>query len=916
MNAPPDDAPSGAVSKNLSVSDVIRAACERQRAGQSYGEIAAALKSVVEQRRRSIVAQYARGDAAAERLSSVMEEAIKALCQSGAFLAPGAADKLAICAVGGFGRAMLAPFSDIDLLFLYAGKDEEIRPLLDFLLYPMWDAGLKVGHAVHTPASAVAFCEKDMTARTSFLDSRFLCGVKSLHDDFHKRYEKLRKRTKKQFAAEKNAEREARHELSEQSRFLSEPDLKEGKGGLRDLHAMRWLYKYEYDRDIDDPKASKKILSEQDLKAFKKCERFLWSVRVQLHMLRGRADEKMSFDVQPVLAEKLGYADRAGMTPAERLMRHYFVNAMEIGRLTRIFSARLEEEKNKLSPRALKLIPKTLTTDEAGPKANLKLKSGRLAFDSPAQARRNPVDLFRLFRAFSKRPDYDFHPDALAVVSQSLAAVTSDVRRDPIVARLFLASLIEAKEPVKLLRVMAETGLLGKYIPSFGKIIGRIEYGLYRRFSIDEGVYQSIGVLAEIAKGRARELHPIATRILAAAAPPAACYVAVLLHETLWSFRDGTLDAAEKLVGRIARRLGLPPEEAEVAAWAAVRHLDMVRTAERRNLAEAYAIARFAETVGDQRRLDMLLVLSVCHLRVVGAYTWDDWTKRQLTELYHGASAWLRGRDEALRARLDERANEAREEAAALLSGWSASDRKKFLSSLSDAMLRSVDAAMIARIADLSRAAAEEGAEAAVAARLKNGDVEAIVYADDRTGLLSDLAGAVAAAGASVRTVQVMTTEEGKAIDVFTLQSVDGAPITDPEMVRRLHGKLLAAAKAAPEGPFKPARQIGDRRAIFKVAPAVRLDLEASENCLVVEAEGRDRPGLLYELTAALAEIGVTIVSAHIATYGARAVDAFYLQDAPGYKITNRRRLQSIERRILAVLVDSGGPRTGVTVKP
>lgn len=910
------EAPPVAAKQTLSISETIKQACERQRAGQSYGEAGAALKAVIEQRRRAIVNNHARGDAAAERIAGMMNDAIDALFTAGLETAPQANGKLAICAVGGFGRGLLAPFSDIDLLFLYSGPEAEIKPLLDFILYPLWDAGLKVGHGVHTPASALAFAEKDMTGRTAYLDARLMCGAKALFEDFHKRYERLRKRTKKQFFTEKSAEREARHEQSEQSRFLSEPDLKEGKGGLRDLHAMRWLYKYEFDKDIDDPKASKKILNEQDLKAFKKCERFLWSVRVQLHTLRARAEEKLSFDVQPVLAEKLGYADRAGMTAAERLMRHYFVNAMEIGRLTRIFSAKLDEEKTKLSPKALKLLPKTLATDEAGAKANIKLKSGRLTFESPAQARRTPVDLFRLFRAFSKRPDFDFHPEALAIVSQSLASVTSEVRRDPVIAKLFIASLTEAKEPAKLLRVMAETGLLGKYIPSFGKIIGRIEYGLYRRFSIDEGVYQSISVLDEIVRGKARDPHPIATKITSKDKSLATFYVAVLLHETIWSFRDGTVDAAEKLIARIARRLGLPAEEAELAAWCAARHLEMVRTAERRNLSEPYAISHFAETIGDQKKLDLLLVLSVCHLRVVGAYSWDDWTKRQLTELYYGASAWLSGGDEALKKRLDERAEETRKAAGELLSSWSAADRKAFLSRISDAMLRTVDAAMIARIADLARAASEEGAEAAVAARLKDGDVEALVYANDRTGLLSDLAGAVAAAGASVRTVQVMTTEDGKAIDLFTLQSADGAPITDPEMVRRLHAKLLAAAKSAPEGPMKPARQIGDRRGIFKVEPTVRLDLEASETCLVVEAEGRDRPGLLNELTSALAEIGVTIVSAHIATYGARAVDAFYLQDAPGYKITNKRRLQSIEHRILGVLGDSGAGQTALTLKP
>ena len=899
------------------IAAAIAEAFERERAGQTYGAAGASIKGLIEERRRDIINNYPRGDVAAEKMSQLMEAAVIALFEEGASVHPEAAKKLALCAVGGFGRRMLAPYSDIDLLFLHENDEARIKPLLDFILYPLWDAGLKVGHGVHSPASAIEFCKADIVGRTAYLDSRRLAGPEAIYADFQKRYEKLRKRTKSQFAAAKSGERDERHERSEESRFLAEPDIKEGKGGLRDIHTIRWLYKYEYDFDIDDPKAKKKILSADDIRALKKCERFLWSLRMQLHGIRKRADEKLSFDVQPVLAERLGYRDRPGVLAAERLMKHFFVNAMDIGRLTRIFSARLEEERSRLSPLSLKMLPKSLAVDEAGGKTNLKLKYGRLTFESPAHAKSHPVDFFRLFHAFAKRPEFDFHPDALATVSASTSAITSEVRRDPLIAKLFLSTLLDAKDPIKTLRVMAETGLLGKYIPSFGKIIGRIEYGLYRRFSIDEHVFQSIDVLTEIVRGKAKGMHPIATDIMTQRRKKrASFYVTVLLHETSWALRDKSPEACERLVARIARRLGLEAESAECVAWCVARRLAMVRTAERRNLAEPDAIARFAKMVGDQKRLDLLLVLSVCHLRVVGAFSWDDWTRRQISELYYGASAWLEGGDAMLARRIEQRAVQARAAAADLLQDWPAAERDMFLDRLTDTMFRTVDAETIARMAGLARAAEQEGARAAVAVRPVDGDVEAIVYAKDRTGLLADLAGAVAAGGASVRTVQAMTTKDGKAIDVFVIQSPDDMLSDDTELARRLHAKLLAAAKARPAKAAAPARRLGDRRSIFDVLPVVRLDLDASEDSIVVEAEGRDRPGLLYDLTAALAEIGVTIVSAHIATYGERAVDAFYLQDAPGYKITNKRRLQSIERRLLSVLASGEPARNPLTVKP
>lgn len=899
-----------------SIAQALAAACERQRAGQSFGEAGATLKRIVAARRRTLATEFARGDIAAARLSQTIDQAIVALWTAGAAQHGDAAGKLAVAAVGGYGRGLLAPFSDIDLVFLHADAAHDVKALLDFMLYPLWDAGLKVGHATHSPRSAVQFAQRDMTARTSFLDARRLAGSERVWRDFAQRYDTLRKGTKKKFAADKEREREARHRKSEQSRFLAEPDLKEGKGGLRDLHAMRWLYKYENGCDIEDPRARKRILSAQDVKLFKRAERFLWSVRVQLHALRGRAEEKLTFDVQPALAEQLGYADRGEMKAAERLMRHYFVNAMEIGRLSRVFSAKVEEERLKLTPGALKVLPKSLIRDEAGEKPNLKLQGGRLHFQNAARAGRNPVDLFRLFRAYSRRPDFDFHPDALTVVSASAPALAAAAREDPVVAKLFIASLTEGKDPARLLRVMAETGLLGKYIPSFGKIIGRIEYGLYRRFSIDENAFQAIGVLSEIVRGEAGERHPIATSIIAGCDDLAPYYVALLLHETNWSMREASPEAAEKLIARIAVRLGLAPDQAALAAWCAARHALMSETAERRNLAEAAAIARFAETVGSRQRLDLLLVLAVCHNRVVGAHSWDDWTRRQITALYEGASAWLEGGDAALTARQVRRAAEARDAASTLLSAWTPDDRRAALARLSDAVLKAAEPALIARIADLTRAAANEGAAAAVSARLSDGVIEAIVYADDRTGLLADLAGAIAVSGASVRTVQVTTTSEGKAIDVFTIQSTDGAPLEDPEVVRALHAKLLAAAQGPPRRAPNFSRRLGDRRAMFVVQPKVRIDADASPECLIVETEGQDRPGLLYDLCVALAELKTSIRSAHVATYGARAIDAFYITGADGRKVMDPARIRDIEKRLIAALGDGGGPRTPLTVRP
>ncbi|MEZ5894236.1 MAG: [protein-PII] uridylyltransferase [Parvularculaceae bacterium] len=883
----------------------IAASLAAERAGQAHGATGKVLKNALVTLRRQTMRDVARGDRIAERLSRGVEDIVKTL-----FLLSkeGIGKEIAVCAVGGFGRGEMAPYSDIDLLFLHRPQVEAtLRDTLNRILYPLWDSGVKVGYAAHTPASAIEFAKKDMVARTAYLDARFLCGAKEIFDEFYGLYDKLRKRTVPEFVAAKLEEQSERQTKSFETRYLVEPDVKEGKGGLRDLQTIRWIYRYAYGDILNDNATAEKIVGKAERQALFKAKRFLWSVRAHLHDLRGRADEKLTFDVQPEIAKRLGYADRSDMTAAERLMKHYFVNAVEVGRLTRVLCAKLEEERTKRMPRLPALLPRAVLKDEAPGKPNLRIKNGRLDFESAAKARRQPRDLFRLFRAFGKQPKFDFHPDALAIVTEQTPTVTLEVRRDPVIAKLFAGILTDSADPVRVLRIMTETGLLGKYIPAFGSIVGRIDYGLYRRFTIDEHVLRCVGLLADIRGGGLKDDHPIATAILKKADNPLVFYLGVLLHEAMWSLKERSVDACEKLVTRVSKRLGLDEKDAALAGWAAARHLLLVRTAERRNLTEARAIAAFAQEVGARDRLDMMLVISVCHLRVVGLSSWDELTRRRITELYEAAALWLDLGDTALEERLAGRAALVRREAAGRLSGWSDEEKSTFLDRLDDAMLRALDPDMITRIAKLARAAEQDGAGAAVVATPRDGDVEAIIYTGDRPGLLSDLAGAVASTGLSLRSVQAHTTSDGQAIDIFNIQSPDGLPADDPEQIRRLHYALLTAASSPPERAPKLKRRLGDRRNIFSVTPNVRVEKDASDAATVIEAEGLDRPGLLYDLTRALTREGATILSAHISTYGERAVDAFYLQDRQGGKFTDPAALARIEKALLEALTSGSG---------
>lgn len=885
----------------------VAAAAERERAGQALGAVADVLRRALDAARVASVDEFARGDVAAERLSAAVDKTLMALFAAGAARHEDAAGRLAIVAVGGYGRGRLAPYSDIDLLFLTTGKDEVTRPLLDFMLYPLWDAGLKLGHSVHTPASAIVGARKDLVARTAFLNARFVCGAKSAFADFGRRFAGLRLTTKKSFREAKLKELTARHDKHERAALLAEPDLKEGRGGLRDLHTLAWIHEYEFDRALTDQRGSR-LFSREDVAAYARAERLLWSFRMQLHGLRGRADDALIFDVQPSLADRLGYVDGVGLTAVERMMKDYFRNAIEVGRLARLFRARLDEAEERLTPRALQSLPKSLAADEVSAKANLKLSVGRLTFDNARRARARPSDVFALFRAYARRPDFDIHPDALSIAAAVAAALPPEARNDADVAKLFLATLAPAADPAAALRLMAETGLLGRYIPAFGKIIGRVEYGLYRRYSLDEGVFQALDVLSDIEKGRARDLHPIATKILTAATDTTPFFVAVLLHEAGASLRDPTPEGAERLIARILARLGLEETIADDIAWTAARPQHLVRAAVHRDLADPGLIERFATEVGGQRRLDLLLVLAVAHLRMVNLGAWDDWRRRQITELYEAASAYFSGGVNALRERKHARETRARAAIAAELGKAAAATLEQF----PDEIFTTFSADLISRVVDLARAAA---GEPAVALQAREDALEAIVYAADRSGLLADLSGAISAAGAHVRAVRAMTTADGAAIDIFDLYWTPEAG-GGAEAVARLHARLLAAARARPSERPQAARRIGDRRAIFHIPAHVAADPLASRTALVIDAEGKDRPGLLFALTSALADLDLVIRSAHVATYGARAVDAFYVTEADGAVPAGAKRLAAIEKRLETVLSSGETAKSSVTLAP
>ena len=821
---------------------------------------------------------------------------------------PTEGERLALMAVGGYGRGTLAPFSDIDLLFVRPYKQTaHAESVIEFMLYALWDLGFKVGHASRTVEECVRLSREDFTIRTSILEGRRLCGDEGLAGELMRRFSNdVVKGTGAEFVAAKLRERDQRHDRAGASRYMVEPNVKEGKGGLRDLNTLFWIAQYLHPGESLERILQFDMFDRREVRAFIQAFDFLWAVRCHLHFTTGRPEERLSFDVQPELARRMGYGDRGDAPAVERFMRRYFLIAKEVGSLTRVFAAKLEADQVKLAPKGLsRFLPgrkiKRKPLDEPG----FHEEAGRLDVEAGA-FEGDPINLLRLFRIADAR-NLDLHPDAFTAASRATGLITSAIRRDRVAAKVFLDILARGRDPQRTLGLMSEAGVLGRYLPEFGRIVAQMQFNMYHSYTVDEHTLRAVGVIADIAAGRLTEDHPLATAIMPLIADPEALFLAMLLHDTGKGGAGGQEVAGARAARQACERLGLDRAKIELVAWLVEHHLVMSDTAQKRDISDPRTVSDFARVVQTPERLRLLLVLTVADIRAVGPGVWNGWKGQLMRELYAATEAVFRGgrgsdAAAALRryqenAAFDARVRLAKAEPAA--EPWG--------DAMEDAYFTAFDDAEVLTHARLSRLAGQGGGAASEGRiRLDLNASEVVVAAGDRPRLFVDLAEAITAAGASVMGARVFTSRSGQAVDVFYLQDVTGHPYgqLDARLLPRLAESLSAAARGEPL-PREVRRQDQGRGAAFSITPAVMLDNDASETATVVEVSGRDRPGLLADLARSLSDAGLLITSAHIDGYGERAVDAFYVVDADGRKLIDARKGTALKSVLMAALVDS-----------
>jgi len=824
---------------------------------------------------------------------------------------PTEGERFALVAVGGYGRGQMAPSSDIDLLFLRSYKETPwSESVTEFMLYMLWDMSLKVGHASRTIDECLRLAKEDHTVQTALLEARFLAGDRELFEGFKTRFRKdVVEPGHRAFVAAKLKERDERHTRAGASRYLVEPNIKEGKGGLRDLHTLLWIQKNLHGWTDPFEYARTGSFTREEIAIGMRASEFFWRVRCHLHFLTGRPEERLTFDVQPELARRLDFGERGGTPAVERFMKRYFLAAKDVGILTRVMSAKLEADNAKRIPTGLSRFMsggKRVKVDAEG----FKVESGRLAAESSAVFDEDPVNLLRVFRIADAR-DLDVHPDALADVTRRLKKITPAVRADPDAQEVFLQIAASPNNPAAVLRLMNEAGVLGRFLPEFGRIVAQMQFNMYHHYTVDEHTLRAIEVISDIEKGRCATEHPLATSIFPKIVNRRALYMAMMLHDTGKGIGDQQ-EEGEKTAMSACARLGMPQEEVELVGWLVRHHLEMSDTAQKRDIGDPRTVAKFAESIGTLERLRLLLVLTVADIRAVGPGVWNGWKGQLLRDLYRLTEAAFHGgrTDEVgVRERLADQALEIKTE---LIAAAKPGPRLvQWLDTLDDAYWLSFDREALrwhveAASAFLSGGGDALGVHVAARAMPKKGVTEMLVHARDRPGLFASLAAALAAGGADVSDARVHTTRDGQAFDVFSILDAEGAPFggDDPRVLQRLVARVQAAAEGAPQ-PAPGKRPVQRRAAAFTIEPWARIDNDLSRTATVIEVSGRDRPGLLASLAQVLADAEASIVSAHIDAYGERVADVFYVTESGGAQITDPARIALLQHRLTEALRES-----------
>jgi len=816
---------------------------------------------------------------------------------------PTGGEQISVLAVGGYGRAEMAPHSDVDLLFLVPWKVTGwAESVIESTLYILWDLKLKIGHATRTVDDCLRLGREDYTIRTALLENRYLCGEATLARSLKDRlWSDLFKGTQSEFIEAKLAERAERHLKQGGQRYMLEPNVKEGKGGLRDLQTLYWIAKYLHRVEQAAELVPLGFFSEEEYQNFRAAETFLWAVRCHLHHISGRAVDQLTFDQQPDVAERMGFADHGGRRAVEHFMQAYFRHATRVGELTRIFLTALEARHVKRAPDLLGLLRRRKKV-----KPGYRVDLNRLNISDPEAFLQNPLNLLRIFEE-ALRTGLLLHPDAMRLIAANLHLIDADLRENPEAVRIFLDLMLKHGNPERPLRRMNELGVLSAFLPEFEPIVAMMQFNVYHHYTVDEHTIQCISTLAQIERGELVEELPIASRILKEGVNRKVLYMALLLHDIGKGRPEDHSVLGGQIARRVAPRMRLNTEDSETVEWLVRNHLLMSDVAQKRDIGDPRTVRDFAKAVKTRKRLDLLTVLTVCDIRGVGPGTWNNWKAMLLRQLYRVTAEVLENGLEALNR--SNREDEAKRALREVLADWPRADLRVETARHYGPYWQGLATQTHAAFARLLRGIGDNEIRIDLHPDEARDATRACFALADHPGIFSRLAGALALVGANIVDARTYTSKDGFATAVFWIQDAEGHPYEESRLprLRKMIERTFAGEVVATEA-LKERDKVKKRDRQFRVPTNIAFDNEGSDIYTIIEVDTRDRPGLLYDLTRTLAANNIYIASAVIATYGVQVVDTFYVKDMFGLKLHTRSRQEALEKKLRAA-IEAGAKR-------
>ena len=806
---------------------------------------------------------------------------------------------IALLAMGGYGREELNPFSDIDLFFLHLpGRGKDLESWMKNILHPLWDWGLTVGYTVQTSKASWRAAQKDLDLLLSFLDARWITGDKGAFLNWEEEFSRaIKDGQQREIILQIQQSTETRHRKMGGSVFVLEPEVKDGKGGLRDYHAALWAAKIKFSLRAARQMAEQGLLSEKEWETYSQALDFLWRVRDQLHYLRGRREDRLSFEDQTTLAQVLGYRGEDPLRNTESFLKDYFHKALRLHHLSwNILEKCLNEVQHSTRIWWRKAAP------EIAP--GFHLYHGRLALTDPASLDRNPLQIWRVFENVH-RHGIELSVALQEIITQKLGLMNDRFRSAPESIRSFLSYFELPGHLYRVLEEMYETGFLRRFLPEFERVHCHIQYDRYHLYPVDVHSLYAVQELEMLERKNGPSPWPLFEQLMREVQDPALLKLAALVHDL--GKAEGTPHAlrGEKIAESVGERLGLSAERIDTLRFLVREHLTFAEVAQRRDLNDENLIFRFAQTVGNRERLKMLYLLAFADLRAVGPSAWTAWKDTLLRELFL-KTLHLLDRGEGLKKEDQERITETQREVMELLKGQLPPPKvSEYLVNISRRHYQVHGARAIGKQILLAEKLAEQTVALDGEEKPEEGGDEITVVARDEPGLFAKICGVLTANFLNILSAQISTWENGIAVDQFRVQTLIEEGLLQP----RRWTKLQEDLEIVLEGKAEVDRLLREivpplfhRGATVRSAPQVEVDNVTSDFYTLVEVITYDRPGLLYRIAQKLFEMGLNLWMARISTKVDQVVDVFYVQDMSGAKIEDEQKISVVKAELLREL--------------